>query len=51
MNECCKLNENLVLADGESAKSDLIVRICKVCHKRHFELSVDKAELFGTLKG
>lgn len=48
MNECCEVKENLFVSEQQNG---LVVKTCKVCHRRHFELSVDKAELFGKLKG
>ncbi len=48
MNECC-VEENLVVA--EKRQNDFVLKICKVCHKRHFELSLDKAEIFGMSNG
>lgn len=49
MNECCEVEENLAVFEQQNI--GLVVKTCKICHKRHFELSVDKAELFGKLEG
>lgn len=49
MSECCEVENNLSVI--ENCDIGLVVKTCKVCHKRHFELSVDKAELFGKLEG
>lgn len=49
MSECCEVEDNLVLF--EQRDIGLVVKTCKVCHKRHFELSVDKAEILGELTG
>ena len=45
MNECCEVEDNLSIS--EQRDIGLVVKTCKVCHKRHFELSVDKVEIFG----
>lgn len=44
MEACCQDEANL----GEpqaTAREDLVVRICKVCGRRHFELNVDPLRL------
>jgi hypothetical protein len=40
--ECCRKEENLV---AHQERPDLIIRRCKVCGCRHFELSVDVGRL------
>ena len=44
VNECCKEEDNLEIRD--SGKSDLILRVCKVCNRRHFELTINRG-IFG----
>lgn len=45
MNECCQDERNLVVT--ERLEMDLVVRVCSVCHKRHFEFFADIGEVFG----
>lgn len=45
MNECCEVENNLDVFEQRDV--GLVVKTCRVCHKRHFELSVDNAEIFG----
>ncbi len=40
---CCKVNENLEIQ--ESGKSDLSLKVCKICGSRHFELTIDPASI------
>lgn len=42
MNECCKKEENL---EVKEQTKDTVIRVCKECGLRHFELSVDPAKL------
>jgi len=46
MNDCCKNPDNLYRRenDPEEAPSEIIKR-CKVCGARHFELTVDPGRL------
>ena len=41
--ECCKQLENLVTYQE---RPDLVIRRCKICGCRHFELSIDSRK-FG----
>ena len=43
VNKCCDKPENLVF--DEARQRDLIVRKCKVCGRRHYELSLDPVRL------
>jgi len=43
INECCKIEANLI--PQPTGKPDLTVRVCKVCSRRHFELSVEKGQI------
>ena len=40
--DCCQKPENLV---AQQDRPDLLVRVCKVCGCRHFELTVDPGKL------
>jgi hypothetical protein len=42
-NMCCAVSDNLELQTSE--KPDLIVRKCRICGLRHFELSIDPIKL------
>lgn len=42
MNECCKNPENLV---SHQERPDLLIKKCRVCGCRHYELSVDPGKL------
>lgn len=49
-NDCCKddASPNRVLVpDHPDARPDLQVRICRVCGRRHFELTVDPGVIFA----
>ena len=35
---CCSIPDNLI---PQPQSSDLLVKICRVCDRRHFELGVD----------
>ena len=41
--ECCTKEENLVVTEQ---KEDVIVRKCKVCGCRHFEVTADPIRLY-----
>jgi len=43
INDCCKQPENLI--PQPTVKPDLTVRKCRICGRRHFELSVEKGQL------
>lgn len=45
--ECCANTENL--ERFSTHKKDLVVDVCKVCQRRHFELTVDPGEFVMTL--
>lgn len=40
---CCKEENNLEVQ--ESGRADLVLRVCKVCKCRHFELTLDKGNI------
>jgi len=40
--ECCKKSENLT---EHRIDKDRVIRVCKICSCRHFELTVDKGSL------
>jgi len=40
---CCEKPENR--SEPEQVKDDLIISRCRVCGRRHFELTVDPGEL------
>jgi len=40
---CCKRPENL--SDPTRMRPDLLVRLCRVCGSRHFELTVDPIKI------
>jgi len=42
--ECCKQEENL---EPKQLGPDRVVKICKVCGRRHFEFSVDPGVIFA----
>lgn len=41
--DCCLEDANLEEQDSE--RDDLVVRVCQVCGRRHFELNVDPFEV------
>jgi hypothetical protein len=41
--DCCKLEENLELQPSD--KPELVIRKCRICQCRHFELTLDPAEI------
>ena len=43
MQPCCEKPENL--GEPKEVKEDLVVRVCAVCGRRHFELTVDPLHL------
>ena len=45
MEPCCQIASNLK-PDPEQAKPGLVVNVCQVCNRRHFELTVDPGK-FG----
>jgi hypothetical protein len=52
---CCQDNDNLEVVERRavqgSAPADLVVRKCKVCGCRHFELTIDPGKLGLTMSG
>lgn len=36
--ECCRVEENLEVREQSQ---DRVLRVCRVCGRRHFEMSVD----------
>lgn len=46
---CCAAATNLMAFP--SGQPDLILRVCQVCGRRHFELTVDPGQFGITLKG
>jgi hypothetical protein len=48
MNECCKNPENLEL-DKDQAP-DLVIKKCKICGRRHYELKLDPGRLAMELR-
>lgn len=44
MNPCCEKPENLSEPQATN-RPDLVVRVCAVCGRRHFELTVDPLNL------
>lgn len=42
MRECCKNSNNLHVTEE---KSDMTVRRCSVCNRRHFEVIVDPGKI------
>ena len=40
--DCCKQSENLV---PHQERPDLVIKVCKVCHCRHFEVTLDPGKL------
>lgn len=45
MNECCEHEDNLVLS--ERLEMDIVVRVCRICHRRHFEMLADVGEIYS----
>jgi hypothetical protein len=43
LRQCCKEN----LGEPEQLKEDLVVRRCKVCNRRHFELTAEPGKIFA----
>jgi hypothetical protein len=39
---CCSDKNNLVVKEQ---RGDIIIRVCSICNRRHFELSVDPIQL------
>jgi hypothetical protein len=53
MNECCKKPENLEpLAERleDDKPPDLVIKKCKVCGRRHYELVLDPGRLAMELR-
>jgi len=48
MEECCSKESNLSIND---APEGIVVKICGVCGRRHFEVELDKGEILGNLNG
>jgi hypothetical protein len=44
-NECCNKSENL---KPQQLRPDLVVNVCQVCGRRHFEMTVDPGK-FGVV--
>jgi hypothetical protein len=42
VNDCCKQPHNLI---AKKERQDLVIRVCSVCGRRHFELTVDPIKL------
>jgi hypothetical protein len=42
MKPCCQVAENL---EAQTVKPDLVVKVCRACGCRHFELTVDPGQL------
>ncbi len=40
--ECCRKEENLI---PSQERPDLIIKICRICHCRHFEVTLDPGKL------
>lgn len=45
VNECCEKSENL--EQQPSNKSEMIIKKCKVCGRRHYRLMVQEAMKLG----
>ena len=43
MQPCCANPDNL--SDPKEEREDLVIRVCSVCGRRHFELTVDPLKL------
>ena len=43
LHSCCKVESNLI--EQESGKEDLVLLICKICNRRHFELTIDPGHI------
>jgi len=44
--KCCRMPGNVPVIIGHpDARPDLVVRICRICEARHFELSLDPGYL------
>jgi hypothetical protein len=48
MKDCCAKEENL---EAKQERPDLVIRTCKECGSRHFELSVDPGMIGMKLAG
>lgn len=46
---CCLDEKNLEIRP--SGKEDLVLKVCKVCNCRHFELTLDKGKIGVQGKG
>lgn len=42
---CCAVEENLSEPERVDGREDLVVKRCRVCGRRHFELTVDPATI------
>lgn len=50
MNPCCEKDENL--SDPQPVEgNDATIRVCKVCGRRHFEVTLDPLKLNFTGSG
>lgn len=45
MEPCCQDERNLGEPEATEQREDLVVRVCKVCERRHFELAVDPVKV------
>lgn len=45
--ECCEQEENLIALPSD--KKDLLIRQCKLCKAKHFELTIDAGHFGATL--
>ena len=48
---CCQQDENLKQQPGDPQRKDLVVLMCAVCHRRHYELTIDPVDVGMVLKG
>jgi hypothetical protein len=45
MESCCEDERNLGEPEQVEEREDLVVRVCQVCGRRHFEMTVDPVKV------